>query len=321
MKRVLVTGAAGFVGANLTRRLVDAGHVVSILVREKTDDWRIRDVAGAVRSFSGDLRDASTATEIVRDSDPNWIFHLAAHGGSSWQTDAAAITASNVAGTRNLLRAAEAHGVERFLHAGSSSEYGLQDHPCREEDEIAPASDYAVAKAEATRLCSASALAKDGCAATLRLYSAYGYFEHPSRLIPTLIVKGLDGTLPPLVGPAIARDFVHIEDVVEAFMLAAEQASLDETVFNVCSGVMLTVADVVAVARSVLSIEEAPSWGSMPDRDWDTRSWVGDGTRSREMLGWAARTSFEQGFRGMVEWLRKDAALLHRYRTMQGISA
>lgn len=130
----------------------------------------------------------------------------------------------------------------------------------------------------------------------MRLYSAYGPWEEPKRLIPTLVRAGLRGELPPLVNPDVARDFVYMEDVCEAFALAAS-AHLPErgAVYNVASGTQTTLRELVDLARRVFGITAQPDWGSMEERDWDTTTWVGDPSKIGSQLGWRPRVSLEEG--------------------------
>src|SRR5205807_2658423 len=137
---------------------------------------------------------------------PEVIFHLAAHGAYSWQRDLDAMLSVNVRATEALLVAARAVGA-RLVSAGSSSEYGHRDDAPSELDRLEPNSHYAVTKSAATHLCRLAAKTHGQHAITLRLYSIYGPWEEPRRLMPTLVRYALDRRLPPLVGPSIARDF------------------------------------------------------------------------------------------------------------------
>ena len=121
-RRVLVTGGTGFVGANLVRRLLADGHAVHCLVRPEHAGWRLADVKRDVELHRASLDDRRAVERAVRKAKPDWIFHLAAHGAYSWETDVDRIFATNVTGTVNLLRAGLATGFEAFVNAGSSSE-------------------------------------------------------------------------------------------------------------------------------------------------------------------------------------------------------
>jgi dolichol-phosphate mannosyltransferase len=180
---------------------------------------------------------------------------------------------------------------------------------------LEPNSYYAVTKASATYFCQYIARSKNINIPTLRLYNIYGPYEEPTRLMPTLIVKGLEGKLPPLVNPDIARDLVYMDDISEAYMLTARTQHKDPgAIYNVGSGVQTTLRTMVEIARTVLGITAEPQWGSMQDRIWDTKVWVADSEKIRTELGWKPRYSFEQGFRLMLEWFKQNPSLLEYYR-------
>jgi nucleoside-diphosphate-sugar epimerase len=267
------------------RWLLGEGRDVVALVRPGGDPWRLEGLG--VDVVEADVRDG-----VPGDFD--LVYHLAAHGAYSWQEDEATIRETNVGGTENALAAGR-----RVVVAGSSSEYGRKPHAPAEDEPLDPNSPYAAAKAEATAL----ALARG--AVVLRVYSAYGPWEEPNRLIPTLLARGLAGELPPLVSPSVARDFVHVDDVCTAFALAAR--AQPGRVYNVGSGRQTTVEEVVWVTRRLLDLEAEPEWGSMPDRRWDTETWVANPQRIRKELGWEARVALEEGLARTLEWLRSEA--------------
>jgi dolichol-phosphate mannosyltransferase len=313
-RRVLVTGGTGFVGANLTRRLVADGHAVHLLVQPRSSRWRLGGL-GDVRLHEASIADAAAVASIVRRVRPEWVFHLAAYGAYSWQTDLDRMVATNVLGTMHLVRAALAADVEAFVHAGSSSEYGFKPHAPTEREWLEPNSHYAVTKAAATLFCRHTAMASQVNLTTLRLYSVYGPYEDPRRLLPTLIVHASEGRWPPLVAPEIARDFVHVDDVCDAFILAASRSVERGAVYNVGTGVQTTLREAVAVAQRVLGVRRSPRWGSLPQRRWDTNVWVADCRAIRTALGWTPHVAFEDGFRRMASWLLGNATMLRRYRS------
>ena len=305
MKKALVTGGTGFVGANLARRLVAMGHDVHLLARPHHRAWRLAGLEDRVRLHEADLGDTPAVAALAREVSAEWIFHLAAHGAYSFETDVHEIARTNVIGTVNLLEAVRAVGFEAFVNAGSSSEYGFQDHPPTEDERPEPHTDYAATKLAATQFCRQVARRDRLGVVTLRLYSVYGPYEDPRRLLPMLIDKALAGTLPPFVSPTVARDFVYVDDVCDAFLLAAGSPRLDPgEIYNVGTGVQTTVREVVETARRLLHVSEEPRWGSMPNRSWDTECWVADSRKIRAALGWRPRYTFEEGFSRMVNWTR-----------------
>ncbi|MFI4989756.1 MAG: NAD-dependent epimerase/dehydratase family protein [Solirubrobacterales bacterium] len=313
-RRALVTGGAGFIGAGLTRRLLADGHRVELLLRPGSDAWRLDGVRDALVVHEADLRDRDAVRAAVAAAEPEWIFHLAAHGAYSWQTDAAGIFQSNLLGTLNLLESSVERGFDALVHAGTSSEYGLKDHAPGEDEAPEPNSSYAVAKVAATLLCRQLAEQHGLHLSTLRLYSVYGPWEDPRRLMPTLAAHGMRGELPPLVDPETARDFVHLDDVLDAFLLAAaEGAPRPDAIYNVGSGVQTSLRSVVETARAALAIAVEPSWGSHPPRAWDTNVWAANPEKIERELGWHPRVALEAGFATLVDWLRANPRFGERY--------
>jgi len=307
MKRVVLTGASGFVGANLARRLIRDGHEVHLLLRPGYQPWRIDGIREAVRIHLLPLRDAVAVNQVIEDIHPDWIFHLAAHGAYSWQNDLQQMIQTNLVGTVNLVQACLRAGFEAFVNTGSSSEYGVKDHPPSEADFLEPNSHYAVTKASATLFCRHTAQEKNVHLPTLRLYSAYGPYEDPNRLIPRLIVLGEQGQLPPMVDPDTVRDFIHVDDVVEAYVLAATHpGQVLGPVYNVGTGIQTSMRQVVEVVRRNMGIAMEPTWGSMPARQWDTRCWVADNRTICRALDWTPRFSFEVGFCQTRAWFQEN---------------
>ena len=317
-RRALLSGASGFVGAVLARRLLADGHEVHLLLRPGHNPWRVHEIKNEVAVHAVDLGDHAGLERTVASVRPDWIFHLAAHGAYPNQRDLDTIVATNVLGTVNLVRAAERIGFEALINTGSSSEYGLKDHAPAEEEWLEPNSDYAVTKAAATLFCRHTAQRTRLPIITLRLYSVFGPYEEPRRLVPTLIAHGLEGRLPPLVNPDVARDYVHVDDVCDAYLLAASTPGQElGAVYNVGTGVQTTLREIVATARSLLAIEAEPVWGSMPERSWDTNVWISNPGRISAGLGWAPKFDLEQGLARTIAWFRANSDQLAHYRATQ----
>lgn len=307
MKRVLITGGTGFVGANLARRLLKGGHEVGLIVRKDFKPWRIEEIKNDVRLHEANLGDEKTLSTLVDKIKPEWIFHLAVYGAYHWQTDIHKMVETNITGTINLVNACLKTGFEGFVNTGTSSEYGPKNHAPKETDLLEPNSHYAVTKAAATLLCRHTALSSKVNISTLRLYSVYGPYEEPRRLMPTIIMRGLKGELPALVNPDVARDYVHVDDVCEAYVRAAERSGPEYgAVYNVGTGVQTTIRDVVELAKKAMAIKCEPEWGSMPGRMWDTTVWIADNKKIETEIGWRPNIAFQDGFRKTVEWFKKN---------------
>lgn len=315
-KRVILTGASGFIGANLARRLLRDGHELHLLLRPAEARWRLDAIADHVHLHEVALQERERLDAIVRDIDPNWVFHLATYGAYSSQRDVQTIVSTNYNGTVNLVEACLETGFDAFVSAGSSSEYGYKDHAPLESELPEPNSHYAATKAAATLYCRFVANSRQRRLATLRLYSVFGPWEEPTRLLPTLLMCALRGELPPLVSPNIARDYVYIDDAVEAFILAAKTVVDDPgPVFNVGTGAQTTLSELVETVREEFGISAEPQWGSMPDRHWDTDVWVADPTEIRASIGWKPTFELEDALRDFADWLTADPAVRRFYET------
>ncbi len=302
----LVTGAAGFLGANLAFRLVDEGVETHLLIRPAANPWRLRKI-GKAELHEIDLCDARAVDSLIRKVRPQRIYHLATHGAYSSQTDTQRMIDTNLSGTIHLLEACRRQKFLSFVCAGSSSEYGFQDHPPRETKALEPNSMYAVTKAAATHFCRYLARRESLPVAVLRLYSIYGPWEEPTRLMPTLVLHAMEGKLPPLVHPDTARDFVYVDDAVEAFLQTAHAQHLSPgEIFNLGSGRQVTLRRLVTLACRLFLVKEEPRWGEMPNRCWDTHSWVSQPEKIAKTLGWKATTDLRSGLRAMAEWFASD---------------
>jgi UDP-glucose 4-epimerase len=311
LKRVVITGATGFVGANLTRRLLQQGHEIHLLVRTGCNLWRVEELGDMIQFHYLSLMDGLELDRCIAGIRPDWIFHLAAHGAYSWQTDVHQMVQTNIVGTINLVQACLKSGFEAFVNTGSSSEYGFKDHAPSEQEWLEPNSHYAVTKAAATQYCRHIARSSQANILTLRLYSVFGPYEDPHRFMPTLIRHGLRGKLPPLANPDTARDYIYVDDVSQAYILAVTLRNLEQGgVFNIGSGTQTRLDQVVKMARRELDIEAEPQWGSMSSRNWDTGVWVSDNRKAQTEMGWHPQYSLEQGFRIMVEWARNSPNFL-----------
>lgn len=311
MRKVIITGGSGFVGANLTRKMLKEGHEVHLFLRKEYTPWRIDSIKKDVVLHFVDLNDSEKLDATVMSIRPDWIFHLSAHGAYSWQNDLDQIIATNFLGTINLLKSCLHWGFDAFVNTGSSSEYGYKNLPPKETEHLEPNSYYAVTKASSTLFCRYVAQKEKANITTLRLYSVYGPYEDPHRLIPALILNGSKGMFPPLVDPDTARDFIYVDDVNNAYLLAAARP-MEEwgSVYNVGTGIQTRIRDLVELTREKFKIGVQPEWNSMPRRSWDTNSWVADNNKIQTDLGWKPIYSFADGFQRTADWFLENLTIL-----------
>jgi nucleoside-diphosphate-sugar epimerase len=303
MTRALVTGGSGFVGANLVRRLLDIGVETHLLLRPEARLWRLREVLDGCEQHRGGVDDGESLRRALRAARPDWVFHLAAYGAYPQQTDLARMVETNLLGTQRVVEESLRTDASSIVLAGSSSEYGPKDHAPSEDEVLEPDSDYGVTKASATLYGIKEARRSGRSITSLRLYSVYGPWEEPTRFWPTLVSAAMNGRLPPLASPTTARDFVYVDDVVDAFLRAAEQAVTGGIVLNIATGMQASLAEVVAMVQERFEIAQEPPWGGYGPRAWDTDIWVGDPERAAKVLGWRATTSLHDGLERLGAWL------------------
>ena len=308
----VVTGASGFVGANLVAELAARGARVIGVESPSGIDWRTRGMAG-VESVRLDLTHEADVRAFVRDVQPLAILNCAAYGAYSVQTDARRIYDVNQQAVRHMLEALRGvAGFRAFVQAGSSSEYGFNCSAPSEDAPTLPDSDYAVSKIGATSLVQLYARKHEVPAFVLRLYSVFGPYEDFSRLVPTLLWQARAGTLPSLVSPTISRDFVYVDDAVAAFAAVVEHAPrlTPGTIYNVGTGVRTTLGELTAAVRELFDVAAEPQWQSMPDRSWDHSGWYADPRRAAAELGWRATTSLRDGLVASMRWIDAHPALV-----------
>jgi nucleoside-diphosphate-sugar epimerase len=306
--RALVTGATGFVGACLTRRLLAMGHEIHIFARQAANRWRIADIVPHLVLHDVDLRDAHAVEQTITSIRPDKIFHLATYGGFSFQKDADAIYAANFLGTVNLVHACEKVSFDCFVHTGSSSEYGIKTEPMKETDLLEPLGDYAVSKAASALFCRSEALQKGLPIITLRIFSPYGPWDDPRRLIPYVIASLLNGAVPALSNPASMRDYIFIDDVIDAYLSVMVADITAGEIYNVGSGRQTGIGEVVDIIISTLDNGIMPRWGAETPKRPEPAVWVADAGKMKTHFDWEATTSLEDGLRYTVSWIREHLA-------------
>ncbi|MGH7234713.1 MAG: NAD-dependent epimerase/dehydratase family protein, partial [Candidatus Saccharimonadales bacterium] len=207
-KLALVTGAGGFVGANLVIRLLSQGLNVHCLLRPGHEPWRLKQVTGLYTAHDIDLVEYEKITNLINHLKPQLIFHCATYGAYPTQNIFEQALNTNVFDTLHFIRSCFIPEVEAIIYTGSSSEYGIKERAPLETEGLEPQSAYAATKAAATLLLRYLAQANNAPLCILRLYSVYGPLEEPSRLIPALLLAGMTKKWPPMAERSTARDFI-----------------------------------------------------------------------------------------------------------------
>jgi len=299
---VLVLGASGFIGANLLRRLLAVRNDVTGTVFSGAT-WRLDDVPSSNVAFLN-LQDPLSIASVLRRAAPRTIFDCSSFGAYSFEQDHERIHSTNYLSFIRMMEELSEMEFSAFVHAGSSSEYGLNSEAPSEESALMPNSHYAVSKAATSGAISYYGKVRRLPVANLRLYSVYGPFEDSSRLIPAICEASLRNELPVLAGPTISRDFVHVDDVVEAFADTALRMGPDlvgESI-NIGSGKPTTLAELAALARQRFGLAAEPRFNSAAGRSWDTDNWYADVSKARRLLGWSAKVDLASGLEQTRRW-------------------
>jgi UDP-N-acetylglucosamine/UDP-N-acetyl-alpha-D-glucosaminouronate 4-epimerase len=303
----LVTGAAGFIGSHLTRRLLEAGHTVTGF--DDLSAGAVSNLAGVdAPLIEGDLRDADAARRAADGCDV--IFHQAAMKSVPRSiAEPLAFADVNVVGTLHVLEAARAAGAA-VVFASSSSVYGDQDrYPVAESMTPRPRSPYAASKLAGEAYCRAWWEGYGVPTVALRYLNVYGPGQDPASeyasVIPRFIRACLDGTRPVIHGDGEqARDFTYVDDVVEANLLAARMPEgAGGEVFNVGGGRTPTsINELLAIVASEAGAQPGPL--REPPRAGDIRVSHADVTKARDVLGYAPAVDIREGLRRTVSWFR-----------------
>jgi dTDP-glucose 4,6-dehydratase len=306
-KRVLVTGATGFIGSHLVRRLVVDGADVHALTSNVSSVYpaRLHDLKDQITLHEGNLVDRSAMDVLVARAQPSHILHLGAytHVGKSWRRVDECIQA-NIQGTVNLLQALDGTGYDRFVYTGTSEIYGDIDVPFGEEAAVKPVSPYSVSKYAGERYCQMFHQGYAWPLVMVRPFNAYGPWQTPDRVIPEIIGRAVRGEALKMTQGRQTREFNFVEDLVDGFVLAATTEGIDGELFNLGCGEEVSMRDLATTILDLMDNPIEPEFGALPDRPTEIWRMYCDSSKARSRLGWEPRHSLEDGLRKTIDWYR-----------------
>lgn len=319
-KRVLVTGASGFIASHLTRRLVEDGADVGILTKYNSviDNVRIVDLWDSVRVFEADIRNYDSLRQ-VRLFRPDVIFHFAAynHVGDSFLHISEAIDC-NIKGTVNVVEAYEDYS--RFVYISTSEVYGYQDRvPFREDMCPMPISPYAIGKYGGELYCRMKMERLGKPIVVLRPFNAFGPYQSPRAVIAEMALTCLRGLEVRSTAGKQTRDFNYVENLVDGFILAALKDEAVGKVINIGSGAEISIRDLITKIHKETDSSSELRIGALPDRPTEIWRMCAANGLAKSILGWEPRFSFEEGLSRTVQWYMEfekefsdKRSLLHR---------
>lgn len=305
-RKVLVTGGAGFIGSNLVRRLLEDGNSVTVLDNFMSGYRSNLDPFHAVRIIEGDIRDKTTVERAMEGAEV--VFHFAASVGNKRSIDQPIMDAEiNVIGTLNVLEAARKAGVRKIVASSSAGIFGeLKTMPIKEDHPIEPDSPYGCTKLCEEKLCLSYAKLYKIEAVCLRYFNVYGpnqRFDAYGNVIPIFVFRMLQNESLLIYGDGEqTRDFVHVDDVVQANIKAANAIGVSGA-FNIASGTRVTINRLVQMVvkdnKNAVKIEH----GS--ERPGDVRHSLADIALAHQMIGYSPSVDLENGVKGYVAWAQK----------------
>lgn len=307
----LITGATGFIGANIVRKLVFDKKNVHVLTRNKKLNWRLLDIRSKITIHEADLLDENSVKKITVKIKPTYVFHLAAYGSLPAEENVDDLINVNLRGTINLINAVKQNKFKLFINTGSSSEYGVRSIPMKETDLLMPINDYGVTKTAATLFVQKEAVRNSLPIITFRLFSVYGPYEEATRLIPYVILSAINNRRIDVGSPSHVRDFIYMKDLVDAYLHVRSVSVPPGEIFNIGTGRQFTVGDVV---EKTIRLSESKSkvrfWAvKKQERQVESKSWCANTNKTERILGWRARYTFDRGLKEMIEWFKKNKNL------------
>jgi NAD dependent epimerase/dehydratase len=310
-KKVLVTGAGGFIGSHLVERLVGLEAQVRAFVRYNSrSNWGFiedlpEDVRSKVEISTGDLKDFGAVWNAVKDREI--VFHLGAliaipysyiNPGDAVQT--------NVIGSLNVLNASRECGVEKLVHTSTSEVYGTALYvPIDEKHPLQAQSPYAASKIGADKLAESFHLTYDLPVAIIRPFNTYGPRQSARAVIPTIIMQALTRNKVNLGAVHPTRDFSYVEDTVSGFIRVAESPDSTGEVINIGSGREISIGDLAYKIASLMdkNVDVISDAGRIrPDKS-EVNRLLADNTKAKKLLQWEPKISLDEGLSKTIKWI------------------
>ncbi len=318
-KRVLVTGAGGFIGSHLVETLITEGARVRAFVRynSRGESGLLSHLPSDLRQeidlIAGDLRDLPTVERAVRDV--SHVFHLGALIAIPYSyVNPEEVVTTNVLGTLNVLTAARDAGTERVVHTSTSEVYGTALRvPIDESHPLQGQSPYSASKIGADKVAESFHLSFDLPVVTLRPFNTFGPRQSTRAVIPTIITQALTQPIVRLGNLDAIRDLTYVADTVNGFLTVASTEGVEGETFNLGTGREVTIGEladtIIQLVGNEVKIEIDPQ-RIRPGKS-EVQRLMSDYTRAKERLGWQPQVSLEQGLDNTIAWMRSH---LEKYK-------
>jgi len=317
-KKVLVTGAGGFIGSHLIERLIDLGADVKGFARYNSrNDWGLLEIIpsqklDSLQIISGDLQDYDAVFSAVRDVDV--IFHLGSLISIPYSYIRPRDTIeNNILSTLNILTAARDLGVEKVVHTSSSEVYGTALYvPIDEKHPLQGQSPYSASKIGADKIAESFYCSFDLPVATIRPFNTYGPRQSARAIIPTIITQAIEQEKIKLGSLFPTRDYTFVKDTVNGFISTAESKSSIGEVINIGSNFEISMGDLAQRISSLLNKDIEITQDSSrvrPLKSEVKRLWC-DNAKAKRLLGWEPQVSLDEGLKETIEWISENKKMI-----------
>jgi len=301
--RLLVVGGTGFIGRHLCARAITRGmNVTSISLNIPDKASRI----AGVNYYSSDLE----ASEPFDCLPSNRFDYVVAGGGyvdhTSFSNGGISVLNTHFWGICKLVTFLNRASLKRLIHIGSSDEYGCGLSPLSETTREQPFSMYSHAKLAATQFLQMMAKSERLPSVTCRLFLVYGPGQNADRFIPQIVDGCLRDTVIKTTAGEQFRDFCYIDDVIDALFKCIEMPGIDGDVFNIASGIPISIRSVVDMICSIVSAGR-PNYGALPYREGESMSLFADINHAKDRLDWQPKIGLEEGLRLTISRTILDA--------------
>jgi len=307
-KRVLITGLTGFIGSALGENLIKKGAKVFSLIRVSSGE-HLYEYPKETIVVKGDLRYEEDVREIIKVSEPEIIFHLAAftHVGDSFQHRKECWDI-NFGGTVKLIEESTKHNVEKFIFAGTSEEYGNQDkYPISENAPLRPESPYACAKVASDLYCQMMWKAYKFPTIIVRPFNTFGRKKDRRFVTEKIIYSFLAGE-PLLMGdPRPTRDLNYISNTVDGYIKISESKKTIGEVINLGSGRDISIKDLTELIGKLCNKKIKVVWNRFPSRPNETWKLCCDNSKARKLISWEPRVSLENGLKMTIDYWKLNS--------------
>lgn len=305
-KRVLITGANGFLGSHILERLVEYNADVSVILRENSDIWRIEDQLGNFNIYYADIRDLDAVTNCICEIKPEIVFHMATYGVDSRKNDIYQAININILGTVNLLHALGKKGCEKFINTGTSMQYGNKEGLVDENSNYTPNNIYGSTKAASTILVHQITGDMDIDVTTIIPFGIFGEKEGSHKFFPQVILSILNHKEVNLTPCLQQRDYCYVENVVDGFLMAAETKKTRGMILNIGSGITLPLKYYVELIVEKMNIDAKINYGALEYRKNDLWNPQVNIDKIKEVLNWYPAISIEEGIERTIDWYKDN---------------